>query len=510
VARWQSPDPNAIGRIVTHWRYDAVGRAVMEIAPDATPTTLADNPRDSTVYDPAGNPTDVFTRRGFHLTMRYDTLGRLARRITPQASVAIPGATVAWMHPNTLYFPWFGQDAEGNFTVGPAQQMRTVTLPADTATFGYDELGNTLWANNRDARISRTWNANGTLASETQRIRTYAGTDTLAHAYRLDFEYDLEGRRTALVHPGNISPHAPARDTTRYTYDPVTGALATVAGQASYAFQHDVAGRTTRLTRGSTHETFGFDLGGRMYAREGWSGNLLLHDDVTTFHAATGEVTQVSALRETVLQARRGLGALGWVGTYDVNKGTRNVEYYATDPMANQRTSNMEAYGTTQVAPSLSQNETQVHQYQPNTGRLVSTSNSSSAGPHEVSLYDVGGNQYFRAGVVMNVATPYTIGTTTNVPAPLREESAMYYGADDRLRVADRRSCLYFPDSSTTYACDQSKVPAYERRSAFEEYRYDALGRRVMVRTRSEYACTQNCLNTLRRIGWDGDQVLYE
>jgi RHS repeat-associated protein len=52
--------------------------------------------------------------------------------------------------------------------------------------------------------------------------------------------------------------------------------------------------------------------------------------------------------------------------------------------------------------------------------------------------------------------------------------------------------------------------PSYENRSAFEEYRYDALGRRVLVRTRSEFACTQYCLNTLRRIVWDGDQMLYE
>jgi RHS repeat-associated protein len=32
----------------------------------------------------------------------------------------------------------------------------------------------------------------------------------------------------------------------------------------------------------------------------------------------------------------------------------------------------------------------------------------------------------------------------------------------------------------------------------------------VLVRTRSEFACTQFCMNTLRRTVWDGDQVLYE
>ncbi|HEV7589062.1 MAG TPA: RHS repeat-associated core domain-containing protein [Longimicrobium sp.] len=509
VARWQSPDPAAIGRIVTGWRYDGAGRSTVEIAPDSTPATLADNPRDSTVYDPAGNPTDVFTRRGFHISMRYDSLSRLTRRITPAASVSIAGTTVTSMLPVTTYFPYFGQDAAGNFTAGPVSQMRAVTIPADTATFGYDGMGNMLWANNRDARVARSWNPDGTLASETQRIRTYAGTDTVSHAYRLDFEYDLDGRRTALIHPGNISPSAPERDTTRYGYDPVTGALATVAGRAGYAFEYDVAGRTTRLSRGATHETFGFDAAGRMYERHEWSGGTELHRDLTSFDPATGDVTQVSTSRETVLQGRRGLGALGWVDTYNTFKGTRNVEYYQTDPLANQVYTRMDAYGTTDVAPALHDNEAVVHGYQPGTGRLVSTANVNSAGPYEVSVYDAAGNQYFRAGIRV-VTTPYTIGTTSNAHAKLRDETAMYYGADDRLRVADRRTCLYFDQTDTTAVCDLTRVPAYENRSAFEEYRYDALGRRVLVRTRSEFACTQFCLNTLRRTVWDGDKVLYE
>jgi YD repeat-containing protein len=111
VARWQLPDPAAIGRIVTHWLYDGAGRPVVEIAPDSTPATLADNPRDSTVYDPAGNATDAFTRRGFHLVMVYDTLNRLSRRITPAATRTVNPTSVSWAHPDSVYFPYFGQDA---------------------------------------------------------------------------------------------------------------------------------------------------------------------------------------------------------------------------------------------------------------------------------------------------------------------------------------------------------------------------------------------------------------
>jgi len=39
---------------------------------------------------------------------------------------------------------------------------------------------------------------------------------------------------------------------------------------------------------------------------------------------------------------------------------------------------------------------------------------------------------------------------------------------------------------------------------------YDALGRRVLVRTRQEFACGLNCRNAIVRTVWDGDQVLYE
>jgi RHS repeat-associated protein len=509
VARWQNPDLPGIGRIVTHYRYDAAGRKLVEIAPDSTPATLADNPRDSTVYDPGGNVTDVFTRRGFHITMKYDSLNRLTRRITPAASVTIGGTDVSWANPRYSYFPYFGQDADGNFTGGTASQARTVTIPADTATFGYDGMGNMLWANNRNARVARSWNTNGSLQSETQRIRTYAGTDTTTHVYQLNFVYDLNGRRTRLVHPGNISPSAPTRDSTRYSYDPLTGELTSVWGQALYTFHYDAAGRTDSIARGSTHETFTFDSYGRLSSRRDFSGNIQVHNDFTSYDGTTGEVTQVSSTREVVKQGRRGLGALAWVDTYDPLKGTRNVEYYRTDPLTNQLGTTMEAYGTTQVAPSLTQNESVVHTYEHNTGRLLNTRLPNSQGPYEVSLFDAAGNQYFRAHLA-SVPTPYTVSGQGNAPLPLRDESAMYYGADDRLYVADRRSCLYFPASGGTYACDTTKAPAYERRSAFEEYRYDALGRRVMVRTRSEYACTQYCLNTLRRVVWDGDQALYE
>jgi hypothetical protein len=51
--------------------------------------------------------------------------------------------------------------------------------------------------------------------------------------------------------------------------------------------------------------------------------------------------------------------------------------------------------------------------------------------------------------------------------------------------------------------------------SAFEEYRYDALGRRVMVRSRRNCVYVQDLpglcrLSTVRRTVWDGDHEFYE
>jgi YD repeat-containing protein len=117
VERWSEPDlsTTSIGTIRTAWRYDAAGRKVAEIAPGSgtftdtwtervcegiTLDNCVDVPhdstytieyKDSTLYDPAGNPVEVHTRRVNPATgaplvirMKYDALGRLQERIVPQ------------------------------------------------------------------------------------------------------------------------------------------------------------------------------------------------------------------------------------------------------------------------------------------------------------------------------------------------------------------------------------------------------------------------------------------
>jgi hypothetical protein len=45
----------------------------------------------------------------------------------------------------------------------------------------------------------------------------------------------------------------------------------------------------------------------------------------------------------------------------------------------------------------------------------------------------------------------------------------------------------------------------YDARPVFEEHRYDALGRHVLVRSRADSYCPERCHNTLQRTVWDGD-----
>ena len=58
-----------------------------------------------------------------------------------------------------------------------------------------------------------------------------------------------------------------------------------------------------------------------------------------------------------------------------------------------------------------------------------------------------------------------------------------------------------------------ARKPAYPSLGAFEEFRYDALGRRILVRSRSDSTCpsaSNQCVSTIQRTVYDGNNVLYE
>jgi RHS repeat-associated protein len=107
---------------------------------------------------------------------------------------------------------------------------------------------------------------------------------------------------------------------------------------------------------------------------------------------------------------------------------------------------------------------------------------ASGNGTSTSYAYDRAGNQNFQ--VTGSATTP--------------NDRVSYYAADGTLRFAETRSI--------------SGVTGH--RLTWEEYRYDPLGRRILVRARRWCDYIDNreecSFDTIRRTVWDGDQVLYE
>ena len=86
-----------------------------------------------------------------------------------------------------------------------------------------------------------------------------------------------------------------------------------------------------------------------------------------------------------------------------------------------------------------------------------------------------------------------------------REFTKYFYGADDMLRVTDR----YIGPGPVNIGNDGTPG----RRGVFEEYNYDALGRRVLLRSRRWNTCphtSAECASYYQWTVWDGDQILVE
>jgi YD repeat-containing protein len=267
VSRWSDPDIARIDTITTEFTYDRAGRKLAEIAPDGK--------ADSTHYDAAGNPDTVWTRRGHTITMEYNSLNRLTRRVVPQAKYGpdargIPASRLGTLPvcsstldgPDDIYpfYPYFPTNAA----------ECSLTLPAEVHEFGYDEDGNLVRADNSVSRVRRRYDLNGTLAVDSLFIRTLDGqpNDPAAftpHVYMTGHKYDLNGRRVSLSHPRQLAPVQDA--VTRYSYDPRTGGLASVTDPLMNRFtlRYDVHGQLDRLERagGAVHE-YGYDRDGRL------------------------------------------------------------------------------------------------------------------------------------------------------------------------------------------------------------------------------------------------------
>jgi RHS repeat-associated protein len=521
VSRTTWPDSAGVGTITTGYRYDALGRKVVEIPAMADSTR-----RDSTVYDAAGNVYQSITRRGKTITFTYDVLNRLTHRSVPADAAGTETRTDA---PGpTWYFPFFVDSAGGTLNT-TNHGSGTLAIPGEEASFSYDGAGNLTRAVNADAVVSRRYYPNGLLKTDTLKVRTYLGTDTTSHVYGLAYTYDLEGRRTQMDLPVNIVPYPGYAYGQTYHYDPTTGALDAIGhtdpAGGSFGYTYDTEGRLTTFSRNDFTEQHYYDADGRDTLRTEVKGSTgwQMHRDRTRYDLR-GKQIRIATPSDSTINGYSGLGTLArsYHDAYSNSTPDQN-ESYTQDALGNQVTERQSSINGNQFQFDAATPIT-TRRYVPGTARLrgssIGTSDSYLAG-RDTTIYDDGGNRtwFFDSH---GVSTPYPDSaygiagcssgceTQSTSPATYVEWMRSWYGADDKLRFVDRRTCYVFQPDGHTPACNPNKEPMPNERPAFEEYRYDALGRRVLVRSRQHYACTTRCQSVVRRIVWDGDQVLAE
>ncbi|HET7464334.1 MAG TPA: hypothetical protein VFJ82_23955, partial [Longimicrobium sp.] len=505
--RWSTPDSAHVDTLTTRWRYDPAGRKVAELAPTSPDSAER---RDSTVYDPAGNVVRTIDRLGQQVTMQYDELGRLVQRTLPATAGAGP----------------------------------------DVETFTYDEMGRMRSALNSAARVRRGYLPGGALAADTLEI----ATESFAwgrHLYLTRYGYDLEGRRTTMTVPDSVAPSSTQKQF-QYAYDPVTGALRTVTDPlgnvTTFAQRLDGALDTLRLP-GAITETYAYDADGQMTRRlrtqtaGGWAYPLYAD---TTVYTARGKVAYAAQLDGNARMHYDGLGHLVHSFSHDAeaHTGQDSEEEYRYDALGNALWHRNSAY-TTQSAPPTGPIYPVSQYYQRWTGRHYATLKAAdetlqgALRPRADAFraFDAAGNlkqndetnsvrllygatAIGTGGSRPRIRTLYAqpdesqiLGAVTGVSDGMLSTSTVYgYRGDGRLVSVNRTAgCVYLMGQDVC----ASQVPDYTSQTRLETYRYDALGRRVWVKTVTPGTgaigqCSFRCDNTTRRTIWDGDQVLAE
>lgn len=509
LSRLSVPDPAATGTLTTTWRYDALGRLVAEVAPDGQ--------RDSTHYDPAGNPDQVLTRRGHTITTVYDALNRPTSRSQPGVlyGARYQGIPLA-----------YGSGATCSTAV--QAQLRTYpslpndggcgyAVPADVATFSYNPATGLMeTANNGDVQVSRSYNPDGSLATETQRIRDVTGTDFSKHVYQLSYTYDLDGRRASLTHPSQLAP-SPTQNQTLYGYDSVTGGLAQVTDALgkTFAYTYNDQGALSAITRpAGANDSYTYDNDGQPTA----VATALGLRNYTLTYDARGKVLRAvgTGPRDSVNVIYSGLGYMLQTNSviYPATGTTpwfRGAETYTQDAL-----SNASYVYTSGIVPALGPNGG-MHQTQTSdnavfaagTGRLNTSANwrrvpYGDSGTRDITRtdswsYDLAGNTEFSTQAYQSSGS---CDSQSKSEADC-QDLASYYAADGTLRAAEYR--------------DREGTDGGGRwNDVFEEYRYDALGRRAWVRARVSCGGVTGsngpagCISTVRRTVWDGNHELYE
>lgn len=467
---------------LTAWTYDQLGRVKTE----------TDAAKDELIYDVAGNVKQ--RRRGTNTvlaladSMVYDELNQLVKRFIPEKPYSAAEGLID-------VFPYY--TAPGSLVV-----------PKDSSVFTYDSMGNIETANNRYAQVTRSYELDGLLKTEIARIRDYDGEGFATHAYTTSYFYDEDRRLKELHHPTQLQSGA-----TKYAYDPA-GRLFTVTTPSnqvvSYAYDQD--GRLARTTLPAGTDTTAYDLDGRVTWRRLRVGAVTYIDESIQYdlrNLVTG-TSNPGVLYETSDMEYSGLGHLA-----------ESVLTHWNGAPATRETFTVDGFGRVVVHDDWS--DVDIIRYAQHHGQgeggaiewadeewAASSPTQEPSGwkpGTRVYTYDNNGNRDKTTEWRYAWELSPNGGTSADSTAMWREESKSFYSSDDR---------LMFHQVNRDYIDYTGSNPDSGRHAgAFEEYWYDALGRRVLKRSRQEdphcnALLVDRCLSSVERYVWSGDQLLWE
>jgi RHS repeat-associated protein len=342
-----------------------------------------------------------------------------------------------------------------------------------------------------------------------------------AHKYATAYLYDGNGRRESLELPTQLRPTA-NEDLIEYTYDVGgNGAIKTVTDPRGYVFTYNYDGtnqltslnmpagmkQSLRYALDGTLETdsltktsgivrltdFNFDAAGRLLrsSARAVSGLTGPRDTLTAKYSSLGH------LRERLYVA------------YDTTSAGDDVRYFSSDTMSFDALDRTHAtIANVEVTDPISTSHLRFlvdMELAPNSGRLryqhTTTTDHMlgfSTDRRDTVVYNPAGDvEFFTQDLDF---TDWGCGETCSH----REDRASYHDAEGRLRFVDFRRV------ERTDSSGEGDTNRY----VFEEFRYDALGRRVLVLTRrdcSSVALEAGCnLGIIRRTVWDGALELGE
>lgn len=520
LAAWDSTKADTMA-VTTQWTYDGLGRKTKEIAPGGA--------SESYFYDGAGQLSGRTTRRGHTIKLTYDLMDRLTTRVTPQV-----------FYPRESYegetFPHTDRWSSSRFPTG-------VTIPADTATFSHDAAGNMLTAYNIAAQVERTYNLDGSARTETQRIGTYANSrDFSKHSYAFGYDYDLNGRRTQMSHPFALW-NSPAEScasglpdcgairraemngvlltpdaTSTYHYD-ILGRLDSLHNnlQVWTALRYDALDRpitTLRPNAVTSQRTYDTATGllaadttrsPQLYSDTNRNGflNGLVHGITYPRYDSRGKILialdrnysgpEYHALRYTPAGqlARDEQGRHRFADSISFMD---RVQFWTFNGLGDRLVGHVYNNGEGWLNDSTS--------YDRASGRVIRRFQSapqSGFATAPVAVYDSAGNLHLQGRNITVPKCATSGGDMACLPqygnALVAEWTANYYSADDRLMLNDR----LLGDITLS--------------DGLEEYRYDALGRRVLRRFREDWKEFNNSWDRdgqIQRYVYDGDEALYE